>query len=313
MSIQLFKGNRSPSISDTVTVNGAAFDLTSATVKFQMRAEGGSAVAIDEAAVVVVAASGTVRYDPSAAFAALAAGDYVAWWQVTLPSAYKQDTAEFQVEILEHTPVVTSQLCALTDVREALELPASDRGRDRLIETYIAAASGQIIREYEREFAPVTASQLRVFDYIPNRGGLLPLTPYDLRSTSLVRLNPEEASPTTLTANTSYRLYPTNPNDSVYTHLVLNGSLTFTSTMFREFGVARVEVTGAWGYASVPAPVQQACVVTVASWLRRDFTGYANLNLDDPTQLAAELGVNYSLPPAARRLLAPYKRHSGVY
>lgn len=316
MSVRLYAGQRSPSVTDTIKVNGSAFDLTGSTVKFRMRAENASALAIDEAAVVVSEAAGTVRYDPSTTFAALAAGDYVGWWSVTLPSTLVQDTAEFQVELLAHAETAT-WLCGLTDVREALELPSTDRTRDPLIETYIGVVSDHIQREYQREFTPTTQAA-RTFEFDPSRVGrrgvLVDLAPYDFRSVGAgwVKLHPESSDPTTLTANTDYRLSPVPSPDSVYTTISLSTGLTYNSALYREFGVCQLEVKADWGYASIPAAVRQAAAETVAANLRRDIPNLG-LDLDDPRDLRPLLPSEVTIPGRARRWLQPYKRHSGIY
>ena len=78
-----------PSIQAALTSNGAAVDLTNATVKFIMRSAdanfvpGTGAVAINSPGVVVNAAGGIVRYDWATGDTATP-GNYVAEWQVTI-------------------------------------------------------------------------------------------------------------------------------------------------------------------------------------------------------------------------------------
>ena len=310
-SIRIYKDTRSPSLTDTIKVDGAAFDLTSSTVKLKMRLEGSATLKVDTSAVILSAVAGTVRYD-WAAVDVDTAGDYVAWWAVTLPSAKVQDTSEFQVEVLEHAPLAAT-LCSLADVREYLELPSNDISRNQATETAIIAASAQIIREYEREFAPATTSAIRTFHYRPNGWGRLDLSPYDLRTVTTAKLHPEEAAPVTLTT-TDYKLLPVGQYDGVYTHLQLSNQLTISSDLYQNFGIVQVEIAGAWGFATVPTEVNRAAIVTVASWLRRDVSQFAgSLDLDDARALQPEAFVNFSIPPAARRLLAPFKRHHGAY
>lgn len=98
MTLRIFKGNRSPSLTDTIRIDGVPFDLTGSTVKFRMRQVGSSTLKVDTAASVVLAATGQVEY----LWAALdvdTAAVYLGWWQVTLPGGNLQNTPEFVVEI----------------------------------------------------------------------------------------------------------------------------------------------------------------------------------------------------------------------
>lgn len=53
------KGNRSPSLTNTITIDGIPFDLTGSTVKLRMRAENSSTLKVDAAATVVSASTTT--------------------------------------------------------------------------------------------------------------------------------------------------------------------------------------------------------------------------------------------------------------
>src|SRR5438067_7339722 len=103
MSVRIFKGTTSPSVSDTITINGAAVDLTGASVRFRMRDDDSATVVLDQAATVVSAVAGTIRYDWSAPDTGTA-GDFAAWWHVVFGSGTTQDTSEFAVSIEDHTP-----------------------------------------------------------------------------------------------------------------------------------------------------------------------------------------------------------------
>lgn len=100
---EIFKGEVSPSVADTIRINGVAEDLTGATVAFRMRPADASTLVVGKNATVVSAADGTVRYDWQAGDTDTA-GDYMAWWHVTLAASEPQDTPEFPIHIVEHVP-----------------------------------------------------------------------------------------------------------------------------------------------------------------------------------------------------------------
>jgi hypothetical protein len=205
-------------------------------------------------------------------------------------------------------------LTTLAAVRETLELPAGDTSRDALIGTIIGDMSKAIINEVDREFAPATASATRRFRLYAG-SLMLDLAPYDLRSATAVTLNPESANSTTLTATTDYQLVPFQPRDGTYLGMRFASNLTnlHTSDTARDFGYTLVDVAGAWGFATVPDDVERACIIAVTASLRRDLTELALAGIDEPQAIAPEGPATHALPPASRRLLAPYRRTGGAF
>jgi hypothetical protein len=134
-------------------------------------------------------------------------------------------------------------------------------------------------------------------------GGWLNFAPLDARSVTGIRLDTDETSPTTLTS-TDYRLYPMNQPLGVYTGVRLAPYLVTSRARWQ---YRLVEVTGDWGWTSVPVDVEQACILTVRTWLRRDVSA-AEAVLAAPEDLAA--GRPMGLPSDAWSLLRPYVRQA---
>jgi len=81
------QNDTSPSIEATLTdINGTAINLTDASVQFHMKNLSNSEVVVDEAASIVTAASGIVKYDWQAADTAKA-GIYSCEFEVTYSDA----------------------------------------------------------------------------------------------------------------------------------------------------------------------------------------------------------------------------------
>lgn len=145
MTINIFKGNRSPSITDQITANGAPFDLTGSSVKLQMRPVNSAVLKIDSAATIVNAATGQVQYN-WAALDVDTQGDYMAWWHVTLPSGLVQDSPEFDVNVNAHDATGLT----LDEVRQHVETGIVDDALERLLVEAVAQVEGRFGTDAQR-------------------------------------------------------------------------------------------------------------------------------------------------------------------
>lgn len=201
-----------------------------------------------------------------------------------------------------------SDLCTVADVRTILEIASADTTRDTLIQDRITAASAMIKSYTEREFVAV-ASTTRRFA-VPVTARVFDLAPFDLRSASAVSLHPETSSPVTLTANTDYMLAPVQPRFSVYTHLRFSSKQSLTGSQFaRDFGLAYLDITATWGFASVPQEARDACIDCVIAWLRRDLSAvsYDGISVDGG-MLGERPSSAFTIPLSARQKLDPFRR-----
>jgi len=312
---EINKGDLSPAIVDTIKIGGQVQDLTGASVKFRMRAELSSVLKVDAAATILSpATAGQVRYAWTGTDTDTA-GDFLGWWRVTLPSTDPQDTEEFSIRVIEHAPLAIG-LCTLADVREALKYEASYVELDELIRTKIEDASVLIVRYCWREFAPASTGitrRFRVYPYRRTREGRRYIdfgltAPWDLRSATEVKLNPElGSSATLLVAGTDYMLEPEGGYpDGVYTKLMLNWTVPLSSDYVADWGYGLLDVKGDWGFVQPPRLVRDACVDAVTSWLRRDVPSFADASVADV--MAPRGAGNLWLPASARRKLVPFIR-----
>lgn len=197
--------------------------------------------------------------------------------------------------------MASTDLCTLSEVRSFLQKPNTDTGQDAIISSLISRASLAIMRYCDREFAPATTAAVRKFEWHPN-SPFVDLAPYDVRTVTLLRLDSDQSSPTTLTTD-EYRLWPRPSRDGTYQALRLRPtSIVSPSWQFPD--VREVEVTGNWGFTAIPEDVKHTALVTVATWLRRDVAAFSQtFNLSEDRVERPEF-----LPSAIARQLDQYKR-----
>lgn len=302
MALRIAKDTRSPSLTDTLTVDGVAFALTTSTVKFKMRAVGSATLKVDSAAVVVSAPAGTVRYDWAAADVDTA-GDYLGWWEVTLPGGKVQDHPEFAIEIQAHA-MASGLLAEVAEVRDFLQKPSGDREQDTAIANALSAASSLICEWAGREFIALgTNPATRLFEI----GGYarareIPISDLSAVPTAVSTIDADGATVETLTV----------ADDIVALPLVRKPWQPITSLRIRPSAASLsasylLSVTGTWGFPTVPEDVKQACIVTVGIWIRRDVQAFAStFNLDEN-----RVERPRALPSAARDMLTRY-RHIAI-
>jgi hypothetical protein len=196
--------------------------------------------------------------------------------------------------------VATTDLCTVQEVRDFLQKPDGDTGQDLIIGLLVTRASLEVMRVTGREFAPAVSSTARTFEY--EGGGFLDLAPYDARTVTQVRIDVDEGSPTTLQSD-EWRLFPYPSRDGVYTALRLAPYVIRSRARWQQ---RLVEVTGTWGFASVPQDVKHWTIVSVAEWLRKDVAAFSRVfNLE-----TEQIDLPESLPRAAVVGLSRWRRES---
>ncbi len=128
------QGDTAITWSDTLTYSdGSVVDLTGASVKFVMRSLTGTQPTTNLAATIVTAASGTVKYVPTATDTATA-GIFQAYWQVTFSNSTIEvfpTVGELTVSIEENlTTPGGARLVGLGDAKEHLNIDKNDRTHD---------------------------------------------------------------------------------------------------------------------------------------------------------------------------------------
>lgn len=299
---RIVKGQRSPSMADTIKISGVAQDLTGATVKLMMRALRDSTELVDTAATIVSAVAGTVRYDWATADTNRDAGTYMGWWRVTWSNGTTQDSLEFPIEILEHADHAGS-LCSVADVRRFLQSPTIATARDDLIEDVIVRSSAAIERFTEREFLPSAADTARTFEGLAGYGlyiGDLSAVP-----TADVTVADSDGTARGTLAPGVIEWLPLNRREAwrPITKIRLRPKANFCP-----LPTDRVTITGTWGFPAIPDDVRHAAIVTASSWLQREVAGVASLTDDARGDVGFSGGLGgMGIPAGIRRRLEHYR------
>lgn len=207
-------------------------------------------------------------------------------------------------------------LCTRDNVKALMQKAGPNAAsQDPLIDILITRASVKIMRDYGREFVPggvnsdpFTATT-RTFEYpwgeqYPGEA-FVDFRPYDLAVTQpvalVVQADTDQASPITLSTD-EWRLWPQPPSQGVYLGikvLPLNVSVGIVGWRKRQ-----IQVTGNWGFPSIPPEVAQACEETVIHWL----TSYPPTLRPDAYDSGSPVVVPRSYPMTAVDLLQDFKR-----
>lgn len=202
--------------------------------------------------------------------------------------------------------------------------------RDNLYAQTITAASGAIMDELEREFVttfgtgdPPNGIGTRTFRWEPGRRRV-DLAPFDLQSATSVVLSPEGSATSLVIANGASGVtvdapdvlfHPIDRPEGVFTNMQISDLVMVrVSNLEFRFGYLDLQITGTWGFPSVPIAVQQACADTAAAWTNR---AVAELAIEDygqghQDQLLPDLASIYSIPPPALKKLAKFRRFAGI-
>lgn len=295
MAITHFKNNRNPSLTDTITVDGVPYDLTSSTVKLKMRLASSSTLKVDTAAVVVSAVAGTIRYD-WAALDVDTEGDFIAWWEVTT-GGKTQDTPEFVIQVRDHDPF-TGYVTA-TSLKATAELRDTSYA-DEDIDLAIAAASRAIDEVCAQRFHTTGADETRYFT--PVSPDFLHVGAVNAITTLKTDLSGDGTFETTWTVNTDHVLEPLNAvlDGRPYTTIRRRPS---ASPWFPAGQPRSVEIVGRFGWASPPPQIVEATTIIATQLLlraRQAPFGVVAVGLDGD---AVRIG---RFDPDVTRLLAPF-------
>lgn len=257
-----YVGNRNPPISENITVDGDAFDLSGSTVKLKMRAVGSSTLKVNTAATIDSAAAGTVHYDWATADVDTA-GEFLVWWEVTTGSKV-QDVGETVIEIRSHAPQ-TNAYVELEQFKSTADLQATNF-MDGDIQLALLAGSRAVDKICQRRFwADEDADNARY--YSPVRRDRLYID--DLITLTTLKTDSGGDGTYEDTWTTSdYVLLPLNAatDGEPYTEIQLH---PLASLYFPIEYPKTVELTGKFGWSAVPPEIKEATTILAGRFLKR--------------------------------------------
>ena len=316
MSFVIFVGDTSPSPAYPITVAGKVAPITGATAVFNMRAVGGTATVLTGSATITNPSTApTATYTWGATDTTNAGlGLFRGWYTITLQGGAIQTTPEFDIEIRSHSdgdPIASYDLCTVEHVRRRMS--SQSTAQDDLIQDLVTAASITIMDWCGRQFIKDTDTPtVKLFPYAGD--GFVSLAPFDARTVTQIRIDTDTTTPTTLTQGTDYFLRPIGGKWAVVEWVEIPsqrsavwGSIGYGFQRLVP-GIDRtLEITGTWGFPTIPQQAVDATIITVRAWLSRE----GGFGWADSTPMGdAPPGVPniYWLPISARRLLSSLRR-----
>lgn len=300
-----FVSDRNPSITDTVTINGVAVDLSTKATTFKMRAVGSSTLKVNQA-VSTKNSSGVWTYNWGASDLDTAS-TYLVWVTVDMGGGALETVNEAVIEVRAHAPG-TNAYVELEEFKKTAELTGTSFS-DNDIQTALIAASRGIDEAFGRRFyADTDANQIRY--YSPKSAvwlaidDLVTLTSLDTDQTG------DGTFSNTWTVNTDFMLEPLNAAaDSIpYQSIRVNPR---SSIYFPTVYPRTVRVTGKFGWASVPAGIKTATTLVAARLVKRTREapfGIVSFGLEGAAVRAAAMLRD----PEFGFLAQTYSRNSGV-
>ena len=197
---------------------------------------------------------------------------------------------------------ITDGYATLSDVKAALRI--TDNVDDSLLEISIEAASREIDGWCERVFTSSTATRI----YRPT--DVFSVDVDDLQSITTLKTDSDGDGVFDVTwETTDYQLNPLNGIaggiTTPYTQVRAIGEYLFPIYEPRNVNAneASIQITGVWGWASIPTAVKQACIILSM----RQFKRY-----DSPTGVMGfgDLGVMRvgRVDPDVEKLLMPFRK-----
>ncbi|WP_217923782.1 phage head-tail connector protein [Miltoncostaea oceani] len=284
-------------------VNGYAAGLT--TVRARILDNAGATISGPSTTGVTELVAGSGSYVATLTAPAVA-GQYSVGWDTGVVSPATWTTEDLVVT--STPPSIAPAGPGLTTLaRVKAQMEATSTTSDDLIEKLIPPASAAIERYTRTEFRGPDDPETRDVAFAPwSTRGRLELEVGAMREmpTAAVLLDADGLDLQTLTLPAELIALPVGRRPGVDPITTLRFASTVQPSLT---GDEIVRVTGLWGWPAVPPDVEQACVITVRSWMRSAPAAAAGYGFEEGRVIQSTPEGGWMLPMAARQLLAPYR------
>ena len=188
----------------------------------------------------------------------------------------------------------------LNELKAFVGVPIVDTADDATLTRALSAAEAQIDTYTGRKFTTDVNPVARYYTAQDHSTVLID----DVQTTTGLVVKTDETGDgvfeTTWTIDTDFRLGPYNAaaDSGPWNYLAAVGSKRWPTA------TRAVEVTARYGFAAVPAPIQQAALIQATFlWKRKD----APFGIAGSPEFGSEMRILASLDPTARSLLLPYR------
>ena len=196
---------------------------------------------------------------------------------------------------------ITNGYATLVQIKARLGITGS--GEDTLLEEAVQSASREIDKHCHRRFYLDSSATARV--YYPRSS--CHATVDDISTTTGLVIKTDTAGDGTYATtwvSADYELSPLNgvvDSESGWPYYMLKAIRSLRFTPQTTYGPAPLQVTAKWGWAAVPDPVYQACLIMATANYKLKDSAFGSVGI-------GELGiVTVRQTPAAMAKLVPYR------
>lgn len=200
---------------------------------------------------------------------------------------------------------LTDKLCDLTEVKAALDMEAEYQADDDQVTRAIQAATAQIHDRCDRFFTDAGSASARV--YKVDDCDVAYVDDFHTTTGLVVKVDTsaDGTFDQTWTLDTDFQVEPLNGITNGIQNHPFNKLRAIDTKTFKPSHRARLQVTARWGWASVPDPVREACVIQSVHVFKASAAALGVAGFGD----IGVVRLRQALHPTAEALISRYARY----